>query len=183
MGLGVGRIPEEAEAEKAHYRHLTSCLRLASYILGSLPPEFNQAIRYSIAAIAEIFATAIKQDRTELRESVLLAQTWGKEYINRELKQSMLHRGWCPSDVSRIDAKYGTLQGLSLITKMDKLPKRDHGNCTDHECKLYQIDIKTYELYHEQQGCLCKQLSVEEEELIEILKGPHFPVLRLRGDQ
>ena len=96
----------------------------------------------------------------------------------------MRKNGWCPSDITRAEAKYLSVQTLFLISMMDKsLPKRDHSQCTDSSCNIYQINMGEYVPCHQQEGCSCKELEVDTDQLNKVLKKKDcYPLLRLDGD-
>ena len=96
----------------------------------------------------------------------------------------MRTHGWCPSDIARAEAKYLSIQSLFLVRMLDKsLPRRDHSQCTDSFCNLYQINMGEYEARHQHEGCSCEQLEVDSDHLSEILRKDNcYPLLRLEGD-
>lgn len=96
----------------------------------------------------------------------------------------MRGHGWCPSDIARAEAKYQSIQTLFLVQMLDKsLPKRDHSQCTNSSCNLYQINMGGYVPHHQHEGCSCEQLEVDSDRLTEILRKENcYPLLRLEGD-
>jgi hypothetical protein len=109
---------------------------------------------------------------------------WGKDFLDKEAKMAMKDRGWCVSDISRLEAKYKSVQGLYVARMMDKsLPSRNHENCTEFICRYFQINMGAFQFQHQGDGCLCEALQVDNDELTRMLrKDDTVPLLRLTGD-
>lgn len=183
LALARARTFPHLEARKAHYEHLTLCLSYAYSCAAHFPPEFNHAVRCSIAALGELFMTTVNfaLDMVGLPK---MGRDWKIGFLNHESRASMVKHGWCPSDIARAEAKYSYIQTLYMMRMLDKsLPKRDHTKCTPSACNLYQINNGTYKEQHQHDGCNCKQLVVPEEALTPTLfKEGKFPLLLLKGD-
>ena len=177
------RLPADREDRIIHYDHLFRCLAHANPILSALPKNFNHAIKFSVAALGEILAQAVRAAFTALGIQRIFGRGWAVGYLNQAAKESMMEHGWCPSDIARAETKFQSLQAIHAIRFMDKsLPKRDHSRCTDMACNIYQI-TGSYKVEHEQEDCLCDELVVHPRDLEEILhKEDRVPLLRLTGD-
>ena len=178
------RLPKDREIIKKFYEHLNLCLSCTRSMLAVLPPEFNHAVKYSIAALGELLMHTVNIALKRLGVKPKFGSFWGKGFYNEEAKKSMKDHGWCVSDITRIEAKYKSFQGLYVARMMDKsLPKRNHESCTEYICKFFQIDMGAFQLQHQQEGCLCDPLEVDSGELTTVLrKDNKFPLLRFTGD-
>ena len=179
------RFPTDFEGKKNHYDHLILCLTYAHRMLSMLPRDFNHSIKFSIAAVGELFSQTVNfgiQIHKIKRD--LLGMNWAIGYFNQDVKTEMKAHGWCPSDIARSEVKFKSIQTLHLIRMMDKtLPKRDHRDCTDLSCKFYQIDMGEYSVDHQEPNCRCELLQVKPTSLTTILEnGDRIPLLRLTGD-
>lgn len=180
------RLPADDDLEgiKKYYHHLVTCLNHAHPVWVSVPDEFNHIIKYSIASIAELMEKIVRVQFRKLNIQLDFGHKWSKGFLNHHAQESMIAHGWCPSDIARVNARFSTIQTLNLVRMMDKsLPDKDHRHCTDFACNVGQIDMKNYKLGHQQEGCQCTALSVEEHVLDRILEKENtFPLIRLRGD-
>jgi hypothetical protein len=181
---GRGKISKDVEVRKAHYNHLAECLSYAYSCATQFPPEFNHAVRCSIAALGELFMTTINF-AFEMLGLPLFGRDWKTGFLNEDMKASMVAHGWCPSDVARAEAKYMHIQTLFIACMLDRsLPPRNHSRCTASACNLYQINNGTYKEQHEDVGCNCDQLVVPESAItpLPLFKEGKFPLLLLKGD-
>ena len=157
------RLPKDAEGKKQYFDHIILCLTYAHpMITANIPKEFNHAVKYSISALGELITYTMALFAQRLEIPVTIGRSWSTGFLNEEMKTSMRSHGWCPSDVTRAESKYTTIQALYLTRMLDKsLPRRDHGRCTDTTCKHYQIDMLEgkYEVGHQHEGCKCDQLK------------------------
>ena len=184
LDLARPRIPTDKEARIRHYEHLLTCIGHAHYIFSALPKGFNHTVKYSIAGLFELVTQAVRSILSLHGVPCIFSRGWATGYLNQEAKASMMQHGWCPSDIERAEAKFLSLQAVHVVRMMDKsLPNRDHSRCTDTACNIYQIDMDSYSVGHEQPGCSCKELMVRPQDLEEILhKEDRVPLLRLTGD-
>jgi hypothetical protein len=178
------RLPQDPEIKKRFYEHLNLCLSCTKYMLVSLPAEFNHSVKCSIAALAELLMHTVNTAFQLLGLKPEFGRFWGKDFLDKEAKRAMKDRGWCVSDISRLEAKYKSVQGLYVARMMDKsLPSRNHENCTEFVCRYFQINMGAFQLQHQGDGCLCEALQVDNDELTRMLrKDDTFPLLRLTGD-
>ncbi|KAG0651411.1 hypothetical protein D0Z07_1659 [Hyphodiscus hymeniophilus] len=183
LAIARSRLPESREALIEHYEHLLNCIAHAHPIFSSLPRDFNHTVKYATAALFELVAQAIRSVMSLLGIPRVFGRDWADGYLNEESKKSMMHHGWCPSDIARAEAKFLSIQAMHVIRMLDKsLPKRDHSQCTDVACNIYQIDMNNYNSAHEEPGCLCKDLVIQPQRLDEILqKEDRVPLLCVTG--
>ena len=133
----VQRLPKDPTAQKERYEHLHTCLTYAHSLLKNVPEDFNYAIKYSICALGEFLMQTVRFELEKFSVLSTPGRIWGRGFLDEENKRSMVKSGWCPSDISRADAKYTSLQSLHICRMVDKsLPKRDHTQCDDLSCKL-----------------------------------------------
>jgi hypothetical protein len=183
--IAKSRLPEaeDIEGNRKYYQHLISCLNSAHAVWVSVPKEFNHMVKYAIAAFAELIETHIRIELNKFDVKVQFGHQWSEGYLNEYAQESMLAHGWCPIDVARAKAKFGTIQALNVARMMDKtMPERDHSHCTAFACNIGQID-KNYQLRHQQEDCLCEPLLIQQQLLDTILvREDRFPLLRLNGN-
>jgi hypothetical protein len=77
------------------------------------------------------------------------------------------------------------MQTLHLISKLKKAqPGRDHSECPDNTCNLYQIDTsKAYVVKHVDDTCNCDVLEVDSAAVVRVLEHKeHGIVTTLRMD-
>jgi hypothetical protein len=179
-------MPQDVATEKARWHHLDRCLTHVQATFAVLPKDFNHAIRFSIASLGEYFSWFVSNGLLRLNDPIKPVRLWTDRYYNNEIKLLMRDCGWCPSDITRCEARFYSFQSLHVLQMMDKsLPKRDHGKCGEYSCTVYQIDIENYHVGHREDGYHCgEELAVDTEELSRILlKGDDkIALLRLEGN-
>jgi hypothetical protein len=184
LAMGKAHLPQDPDAREKRYNHLNECLTCTHQVLANLLKEFNHAIKSSIAALGELFTHSLGAELERLQVPRSFGRNWGRGFLNEEAKASMKEHGWCVSDITRAEAKYQSVQTLSIVRMLDKsLPARDHSRCTDSTCEAYQINTRQYEPRHQVRGCNCQQLVVNVTDLKSVLfKDDRFPLIRLKRD-
>lgn len=184
LAVTQARLPPDAASRIKFYEHLQLCLSCTRSLLAVLPPKFNHAVKCSIAALGELLMETVNAAFQMRGLQTRFGRFWGKDFLDEAAKRSMKDHGWCISDISRLEAKYKSIQSLYIARMMDKsLPSRNHEHCTKFTCQFFQIKTETFQLQHQQENCSCDQLQVNSEELTDILlQGDKFPVLRFTGD-
>jgi len=184
----MSRIPQEVEPQKARYLSLGRCLMHTGAILNTLPKDFRHTIRFSIAAIGEMFTyivvSGLHRLKLPLNDAISAPRFWSSDYFNNNMKGCMIENGWCPSDITRCEVNFRSLQSLSIVQTMDRsLPARDHTNCTFASCNAHQIDLGKYTASHREENCQCgEELSVHCDAITKILsRGDQIPLLRIAG--
>jgi hypothetical protein len=164
--LFVQRIKESKASFNDRLSHFRDCLRFAHVMLNSIHTEFDDSIRYSIAALGELL-------------SVTLNSLIG--ILKLEIEAKMLGSGWCPSEVERARFTYHGLNTLHMLSHMERShPKRNHLNCTNEQCQAFQIDLRSYELAHARPDCKCSEVKVYMKTLLSILeRTDSYPLLRI----
>lgn len=175
-------IPADAALKLQRQKHFIQCLSWAGMISSNLRDRnnFDYEIRFSFSALCEVIFQLSALVYGENPQSIL----WGTQtsYLPHHVKASMSINGWCPSDIFRAELKYWSVQTFSMLRAMERLPKENHNQCSDYECKLSQIIAGKYNLAHQEIGCRCTLLSVDSERLLDILDdGDAFPLLKFTG--
>ncbi|KAK4187510.1 hypothetical protein QBC35DRAFT_474423 [Podospora australis] len=141
---------------------IKQALEVIVTMLSFLPPEtenFNREIKLSIAALAEIMATAVAEGT--------VASTEVKKGKKKKLVDE--HK-WCPSEVEKVKHQY---QGSSTVFYLSQLQRdrgtKDHGKCTRNGCEAFQIDKETYKPAHDVAEFGCGMLEVDITEARRIL--------------
>lgn len=182
--VAISNMPRDPDELKQRYEHLVLCLTYAQPVFSTSPATINHSVKYSIGALGEILNETTNLGLERLGIPRTFSRQWSIGFLDQGATSTMLKHGWCPSDIARAQAKYTSIQLLNVARMLDKsLPYRDHSNCTNISCGLYQIDMGKYEVGHQFEGCVCKQISVKSVDLERILKKDGlFPVLCLKGD-
>jgi hypothetical protein len=186
--LGRAKLPPDLEGKKKYYCHLQLCLSYVHAMISMVPKEFNHAIRCSILALGELFTVSTNFALEALQVPLSFGRTWSASFLSDEMKESMKHHGWCPSDIARAEAKYQSIQLLYIARMLDKkLPYRSHKDCTEWVCKSYQINMGEYQALHQKLQnpvCPCRELAVSEHDTTKILlrDDQSYPLLRFKGD-
>ena len=148
--LGRAKLPPDTEEKKYHSR-LQLCLSYIHAMISTVPKEFNHAIRCSVLALGELFTFPTNFALEALQVPLSFGRTCRTSFLSDEMKESMKHHGWCPSDIARAEAKYQSIQTLYIVQMLDKkLPYRSHKDCTEWVCKSYQINMGEYQALHQE---------------------------------
>lgn len=178
------RLPKDPATRKSYYEHLNLCLSYTNLILSALPIEFDHSVKCSISALAELLMYTVNLGFQHLGVKQGFGRFWNANFLDKEAKDSMKNHGWCVSDITRLEAKYKSVQGLHTARMMDKsLPRRNHQSCSESVCKYFQVNMREFQLAHQEDGCSCSPLEVDGEDLTKILrKDGIFPLLHFTGD-
>lgn len=182
--LIVGRIGQGKVSVRARLSHLSECLRFTCVMLNSIHSEFDDNIKYSIAALGELFSNVINTLRSIWKIDIpLLGYPWAKGFLRSEgeIEAKMIDAGWCLSDIERARFAYTGLNTVHLLSRLKRpLPLRKHDKCTRDRCEAFQIDLKSYTLSHSQAGCSCSEIGVDIQAVLSILNGTDsYPVLSI----
>ena len=176
-----------SEQRLATFRHLFRCLQIVQWMLYAPTSNFDHAVKFSIASVAESLGYEVKTELAacNFAESMHLAPL-GKGYVNASIRTSMMNYGWCPSEIPKLAENYhSSLQTLHLLSKMDRsVPGRDHSGCSDKRCLVYNIQDKTYVAGHCEADCktTCPLVEIKNEQTVSILDEGYYPLLQLRKD-
>jgi hypothetical protein len=178
----------DTDVAKENCRHFSRCIDWAYQILHTCGPDFDHRVRYSIAAIGETVSLRVNAVCRDLRIREDCPTQWSEGYYNADVKQQMEINGWCPSDISRCEEIFHSMQTLHLISKLNKAqPGRDHSECPDDTCNLYQIDTsKAYVVAHADDTCNCDVLEVDSAAVVRVLEHKEHgivPILRIDGER
>ncbi|UNI16315.1 hypothetical protein JDV02_002756 [Purpureocillium takamizusanense] len=180
---------------------LSDSLRYAVVTLHSIQENVRDAVRHSIVALGEMLTTGIfmaaSLSRPPTPLPTVVGLNWFRDYVRAggAVEAGMLARGWCPSEVDKVRAQF---QGAFTMHYASRLRRRavgqgqdsssssssssghDHGGCSEHACKAFQMDLGTYRPSHAQEGCGCAHIEVCEADIVRVLRETDsFPVLRL----
>lgn len=168
--------------------YIVRCLHYAMVTIHSIQENVDHTVRYSIAALGELFSTGIyagaslSQPKMELP---ILGMSWHRDYIRPGgvVEAKMLNNGWCPSEIEKIRSQ---LQGLFTMhyTSQLKKPKPwlDHSKCARSFCRAFHIDIDTYKPAHVEENCACELIEADPTMVEGILRNSDsFPVVTVRG--
>ena len=186
--LILGRITQGKVSVKARLSHLCECLRFTFVMLNSIHSEFDDNIKYSIAALGELFSNAINTLRSTWKIDIpLLGYSWARGFLRPkgEIEAKMIDAGWCLSDIERARFAYTGLNTLHLLSRLKRpLPQRKHDKCTRDSCEAFQIDLKSYTISHSQAGCSCSEIGVDLQAVLSILNGTDsYPVLSITAPE
>jgi hypothetical protein len=169
--------------------YVLKCLQYAMIFIHSISENVDHTVRYSIAALGELFSTgtyagaSLAQPKIELP---ILGLSWHRGYIcpGGVVESKMLNNGWCPSEVEKIRSQ---LQGLFTMHYTSQLKKPtpwlDHSACSKSLCAAFRIDLSTYKPAHVQHDCHCDLIEADPGIVADILRNSDsFPVVRVEGD-
>ncbi|XWW93971.1 hypothetical protein V2A60_001910 [Cordyceps javanica] len=167
-----------------HYLH--QCLTRSVLIVNNSFNQLDYSIRYSIAALSELFMTNIYASSHLVSPRIVLpiaSFNWFRDYLKagNDVEKQMLSVGWCPSEIEKLRNLFQGVASLHYVTRLrPRTAPSDHVNCTNYACRAFQIDIAKYKPNHVTQGCHCDDVHIDETELGQILRGTDFyPVLKI----
>lgn len=191
--MATGLVEREKERKMDHglavmmeerQRHLDQCLKLAHEVFNfiNIATTLDPIVLLSIGALGE-YLTNIRNlvfYDPEISESRLLLN-WPTGCFQGEadfLKRRMLQDGWCESEVRMIydrcspSAKY-------FISNLDRPgPEKDHrARCTRMRCVAYKTDDSNYRTEHVEEGCDCKHVYANQQQLYSILQSGTVPLI------
>ncbi|QUC17658.1 uncharacterized protein UV8b_01899 [Ustilaginoidea virens] len=135
--------------------YLSDCLQYACILIHSFADNVEHTVRYSIAALGELFSTGLHAVASLAQPRILLPITgfsWYRDYIKPggEVESIMLDNGWC----------------------------LNHSSCTVNICRAFQLDLDTYQPAHAKEGCTCALIEADPEQVSGILReSDSFPVI------
>lgn len=180
-GIAKELVPTDVPLKLRRHEHFLRCLGTVYDIFSGLRNYFDHNIKSSISSLYEVLFDSWDLMFGEISPRRSIWQPQGG-YLTPDIKSSMVANGWCPSDIFRAEAKYRHAQTLYMLRMMGRLPEEKHNQCSEYECKLFQIVDGQYNVGHLEIGCPCKLLSVSYERLLCILDGGDaFPLLKCTG--
>ena len=112
---------------------------------------------------------------------------------HRVLTMAMKSKGWCPSDIQRLQETvplYGILFASMMtppgLEKLDPAGHCDqafdvlgnmHHQCSKKKCVAHQCDDTTYKTKHIVEDCQCQHYSVDTDKVTQLLAQGQLPVL------
>lgn len=146
-------------------------------------------MRFSIAALGKLFSSTLYSP-TILGKSgsnlPTIGFNWHRGYIGpgSTVEAQILEGGWCPSEIDKIRTQFESLSAMHYTSRMKKpRPQLDHGGCSQHVCRAFQVDMMTYRPLHVHGACGgdCPSIGVDMASVLAILRSTEFyPVLRVQ---
>lgn len=185
----TNRVQSDMSNAEGYTTHLNSCLQLTFHMLQFIhcKPEFDESIRFSIAALGELFSRSIQLvtctyniEFTLLSMSLLWANGFMKPGSGAETR--MLANGWCKSEIEKLRQQHLGLNTAHYLSWLSKpLPRRQHTECTIHHCTAFQLDPMGYRPAHQEKNCNCELIGIDMNMVTMILKTTDtFPVLQVK---
>nr|POE46239.1 hypothetical protein CFP56_73201 [Quercus suber] len=170
---------------------LTSCIKLAYGALSCLRanmsepthghPNFSRPIRTSILSICETISNV-----GDIVLDVLPEIDWlyfsGFATFNDDEKALMRQNGWCPSLIASEEKRFTSIALYVYLQHLRQPLEMDHGECSEEECKIIQIDTKTYSPRHTEDSCTCNAVGPQLNAVARCLDDATFPVLEVCGN-
>lgn len=178
MDQGLAVVMEERQ------RHLDQCLKLAHEVFNfiCIATSLDLVILLSIGALGDYLTNVrnLVYYDSKVPESRLFLN-WPTGCYQGEgdlLRRRMLDDGWCESEVRRVydrcspSAKY-------FISNLDRPgPDRDHrAKCTRLRCVAYKTNEQDYRTEHVKEGCDCKHVYANQQQLYSILQSGTVPLI------
>ena len=165
-------------------QHLDQCLKLAHEVLRfiCIATTIDPVILLSVGALGEYLTNVrnlVYYDSDIPESRLFLNWPTGCFQGNADLlKARMLQDGWCESEVRRVydrcspSAKY-------FISNLDRPgPDKDHRTrCTRLRCVAYKPNEATYRTEHVTDGCDCKHVFANQQQLYSILRSGTVPLI------
>ena len=168
--------------------HVARCLCLthAALCASVVRSNFDPDIKFCIASLGQTITYAATKafNRTEPVLDHKYPSTWRSLIDVDYEKGRLLKHGWCVSEVKFIMDTAISLQTLHFLARIDKKDKKlSHHGCDPQQCMIYQIDLKNYQTRHVSKGCDCEDLSIDPEDLHNVLNTNALPLIRVRPSQ
>lgn len=180
-----------AENQFERLVYILQCLHYAMVMLQSTQENIDHAVRYSIAALGELFTTGIHAAASSAQPRVVLPRevsgiSWYKDYIcpGGVVEKKMLSNGWCPSEIEKIRSQLQGLYTTHYTSQLKKpTPWLDHSGCGKTFCDAFRVDMSTYKPAHVQDSCGCEFIEADPAKMAGILRNTDgFPLVRVEGD-
>lgn len=166
--------------------YLSHCLRYCAVILHSIRENVDASVRYSIAALGELFSSGLYTGATLAQPKIdlpIIGLTWHVNYVKEGdvVDRFMSQNGWCPSEIEKIRAQSKSLFSTHYMSRLKCVgPALDHAKCTKHICQAFQMDIASYKPAHVSSDCDCENIEVDPFQVSKILRSTGlFPVIRV----
>lgn len=166
--------------------YLDACLQLVAHQIATpvLAAKLDHRIRYSIAALGELFAVAIETAVFSFKLPVPFrasARPWSYGYLAEGglVEKQLLDCGWCPSEIEKIRSEVSGLTTMHYISRLRKAgPRRDHTGCHRYRCSAFQIQMLHYQPAHTHPGHDCELVHVAMDDVLRVLQyTDSYPVL------
>lgn len=102
-----------------------------------------------------------------------------KDFLCKGLIKSLQKNGWCPSETSLILQSFENTSAF-FASRLERLrTKADHSKCTTNKCFAFHINTDEYETQHTKDCRGCTNVSIDYDELAEILHLNKTPRARV----
>ncbi|PNY23089.1 Uncharacterized protein TCAP_06963 [Tolypocladium capitatum] len=166
--------------------YLRDCLYYSVVMLHLVQANLDYRIRSAIVALGELFSTGLfaavtmAQPRIELP---IVGLNWYRDYVKPGgvVEAQMLRGGWCPSEIEKIRSQFQGVFTMHYMSRL-KLAQRhgDHGGCSLHACRAFQMDVATYRPRHAGDDCGCAHVEIDAASVLSILRSTgSYPVIRV----
>ncbi len=175
-------------AQKKIYVHAVQCIDLTTRILPVAAPDFDCAVKNSIASVAELLGNAIdKANKGTFSDAVGCKRPFTRNFYSEEMKVAMVAANWCPNDITRLTDKFTSTQLLYFFSKMKKPPNvASHRDCTAKCCLAHPISLSQHRTHH-CEACsnesTCADISVDHRPVVDILRSGALPLLRITSQE
>ncbi|CAF9933336.1 MAG: hypothetical protein ALECFALPRED_005566 [Alectoria fallacina] len=178
----VGNL--DRSRQKQIYLHAVRCIDLTVMSLLAAAPDFNSAVKNSIASIAEFLGNAIdRAHKGTFSDAVSCTRPFVRKFYTEDMKAAMVAAGWCPNDIKRVTDKFLTTQLLYFFSKMKKPPGiANHRDCTENVCRTHSLGLSQHRTRH-CETCTnenkCEDISIDYRHVVDILRSGALPFLRI----
>ena len=181
--LMESRIKAAETSALDRVKYLCECLGAAHSTTFNIYSEFDDTIRYSLAALGEFLAVTTNVIIRLLKlDHPPLLYTWATDFLRRggPEEEKMLRMGWCPSDIEKVRYAYPAFSAQYFLSRMDRRAQKwDHSKCALETCSASQIDMSKYKVTHCRE-CSCTEIAIDIDQVISILtQGSSYPILKI----
>ncbi|MCJ1306731.1 hypothetical protein MMC25_000374 [Agyrium rufum] len=176
------RFSREGTDPRKQLIHVNSCLRTVSIAIKVTRNHLTWRLKFQLSSLCEtlgcIMAVVGLTKHIIVPNGVLRLGL--AEMFDEELKQAMLQRGWCPSDIACVSSGFLGLASWAYLSRLRQpFLDRNHVLCSDLKCQYYQVDLASYKSKHHGLNCSsqCIDLGVDTKAVYELLKRGSLPIL------
>jgi len=166
------------------YGHIAECLCLTFATLWAARPYLNPEIKLSLVSLGQTLGYAASkafsiawEDNPQYNK---FPSTWGLLIDKTCWTARLRASGWCVSQVKIILDTSNSLHTLHFLACCNGTEvKERRERCDELQCIEYQNDLDRYETQHRSKDCKCKELIVDHEAIIAILKKGLLPLIHI----
>lgn len=136
----------------------------------------SPAVDLSIRVLGQLVSSAVQLTGMFLKHSPAPSLTFpGGNFTQARMRQA----GWCPSDIAMV-SEYMSATSLYYASSLRRSQLHtDHSNCTRQLCLATQLDPRTYQTAHSEDGCTCDHVSAPVSKLIPIIAKKGIPLITI----